>query len=952
MRFCLFPQTLVKKSVPTLYAKFVFRQLFYLPTCNRFTLFLSSSQMAKETATKPQRVFLIDTMSHIFRAFFAPMGARQEPLRNSKGQVTQAVFVFTNMLRKLLNDEQPDYIAAVFDSATPTFRHDSFADYKANRADMPEDLSSQMPYIKKVCEAFNIPMLKMDGYEADDIIGTLAYKVAEKGMQAVIVSNDKDLCQLVRDPLIVCMRQNSQNVKRKTPVPPIEWCDEAWVENKFGVPPSKIVDLLGLMGDSIDNIPGAPGIGEKGATKIIQQFGSAEEAMKRADEVTHKTYRESLLNNQDIIRQSVELATVHTTMDIELDLDLLKMREPNRPLAYQLFRELEFTSLTREFADSTPLFDGLSDAPLVKTTRRYTIINTRADLDKLIRRLWETEHWSFQVDDSNSPPKADSYAKHAPLGIAIAIGAGASHYIDLENFAEGRDAAIEPLRDILSNGFLSKVTHDYKCNLAVLKKIDIEPEAVEDDTMIAAYVIDSSRSGYNVSNLAFQFLGEDISGETPEGWTESQYAATERADFVFQLAPILRKKIQEDDLEKIYKEIELPLIPLLYRIEVAGMKVNEEALKGFSDFVSTELDTLREKIYAISGREFNIGSPKQVGEILQELNIETGKKTATGQISTSKDLLIELGEKYEIARLIIDYRELDKLKATYADALPKMIDSDGRIHGNLNQTVAVTGRLSSTEPNLQNIPIRTELGQQIRRAFIPEPGNKLISADYSQLELRLLAYVTRDERMLDAFQKGEDIHAQTAALVFGAKTPAEMKIARRNAKITNFAIAYAVEAYGLASRVGISRVEAKKVIEDYYETYKGVKKFMDETPEVAREKGFITSIYGRRRYFPSINDRNYSIRSRAEREAINMPIQGTSSDIVKIAMLKVDEALRRAGLKTQMIMQVHDELLFESPESEVERATEIIKKEMETAVELDVPLLVEIGAGDNWMSTK
>jgi DNA polymerase-1 len=830
--------------------------------------------MSKESGSQLKRVFLIDTMSHIFRAFFAPMGARQEPLRNSKGQVTQAVFVFTNMLRKLLNDEKPDYIAAVFDSAAPTFRHDSYAAYKANRPDMPDDLSSQMPYIIKVCEAFGIPILKLDGFEADDIIGTLAQKVAEKGMQAVIVSNDKDLCQLVRDPLIVCMRQNSQNVKRKTPVPPIEWCDEAWVENKFGVPPSKIVDLLGLMGDAIDNIPGAPGIGEKGATKIIQQFGSAEEAMRRAGEVTHKTYRESLLNNQDIIRQSVELATVHNFVPVELDLDQFKYREPNRPLAYQLFRELEFTSLTREFADSTPLFDNLGEGSVVEIQKRYQIVNTRAELDKLIRRLWETEHWSFQVDDSNSPAKADSYAKYPPLGLAIATGAGASFYIDLENFAEGRDEAVAPLKDILSNGFLEKVTHDYKCNLAVLQKLGIEPEAVEDDTMIAAYLIDSSRSTYNVSNLAFQFLGADLAEETPEGWTENQYRTAERADYAFQLAPVLRRKIEEDDLERVYQEIELPLIPLLYRIEVAGMKVNVEALNGFSDFVSTELDGLREKIFAISGRDFNIASPKQVGEILSELNIETGKKTATGQISTSKDLLIELGEKYEIARLIIDYRELDKLKATYADALPKMIDADGRIHGNLNQTVATTGRLSSTDPNLQNIPIRTELGQQIRRAFIPEPGHKLISADYSQLELRLLAHITRDEVMLRAFQNNEDIHAQTAKLVFGAKTPAELKVARRMAKIVNFAIAYAVEAYGLSQRVGISRVEAKKVIEDYYETYKGVKKFMDETPEIAREKGYITSMLGRRRYFPSINDRNFSVRQRAEREAINMPIQG------------------------------------------------------------------------------
>ena len=819
---------------------------------------------------------------------------------------------------------------------------------------MPDDLSSQMPYIKKVCEAFNIPILKQDGFEADDIIGTLAYKVADKGLQAVVVSNDKDLCQLVRDPLIVCMRQNSQSVKRKVAVPPIEWCDEAWVENKFGVPPTKIVDLLGLMGDSIDNIPGAPGIGEKGATKIIQQFGSAAEAMRRADELTHKTYRESLQNNQDVIRQSVELATVHTTMELELDLDLLKHREPNRELAYALFRELEFNALTREFADSMPLFSGLdgTNQPIVQAERRYSLITKREDLDKLIRRLWETEHWSFQVDDSNSAAKADSFAKKPPLGLAIATGAGASYYVDLENFEGGQAQAVEPLGDILSNGFLEKATHDLKCNLAVLKKIEIVPDAVEDDTLIAAYLIDSSRSAYGVPLLARFYLGIEVADEIPENWTENQYRTAERADFVFQLAPLLRKKIKEDGLEKIYTEIELPLIPLIYRIELAGMKVNVEALKGFSDFVSTELEGLREKIYAIAGREFNIGSPKQVGEVLQELNIAGGKKTATGQVSTSKDILTELAEKYEIAQLIIDYRELDKLKATYADALPKMIDADGRIHGNLNQTVAVTGRLSSTDPNLQNIPIRTELGQQIRRAFIPEPDNQLISADYSQLELRLLAQITRDERMLDAFQNGEDIHAQTAKLVFGAETPAELKIARRNAKITNFAIAYAVEAYGLSQRVGISRADAKKVIEDYYETYKGVKKFMEETPEVAKEQGFVTSFFGRRRYFPSINDRNHNVRHRAEREAINMPIQGFAADIVKIAMLKVDEALRRENLKTQMIMQVHDELLFESPASEVEKAIEVIRKEMESAVALDVPLLVEIGAGENWMNAK
>ncbi len=902
---------------------------------------------------KPKRVFLIDTMSHIFRAYFAPMGRKgSEPLRNSKGEVTQAVFVFTNMLRKLLDDEQPDYVAAIFDTPEKTFRHDSFEDYKANREDMPEELAKQLPYIERVCDALDIPILKMPGFEADDIIGTFANKCNEQGLQAVIVSNDKDLCQLVRDPLILCMRQNSQNLRRKVPVPPVEWCDEAWVEKKFGLPPSKIIDMLGLMGDSIDNIPGAPGIGEKGALKLILEYGSAEGAMENAEKVKHKTYRESLQNNQELIRQSIELATVHTEVPIEMDLNALKHGKPNRQLAYKLFSELEFNTLTREFADSAPLFAGLHDEPQANTERKYKIISNRADLDKLIRKLWESEHWSFEVDDSNSDEKSSAFDKKPPIGVAIATAAGTSHYIDIENFADGKDEAINPLRDILSNGFLEKCTHDYKKNLAVLHKLDIRPEAVKDDTMIAAYVLDSSRGKYDLATLARLNLNLEFFPETPEGFTKSQYQTLERADFTFQLAPKLHRQIAEDELENIYSEIEVPMIPLLYEIEMAGMKVNAEELNTFSKFVIEELESLSAKIFEIAGREFNIGSPKQVGEVLTELNIETTHKTPTGQISTSKDVLNELALTYDIAQYVIDYRELDKLKSTYSDVLPTMIASDGRIHGTLNQCVAATGRLSSTEPNLQNIPVRTELGQRIRAAFIPEDGCTLISADYSQLELRILAHITHDEVMLEAYRNNEDIHNKTAKLVFGAQTAEELREKRRLAKIVNFGIAYAVEAFGLSQRVGLSRAEAKQVIETYYDTYKGIKKFMDETPEVAREKGFITSIYGRRRYLPSIKDRNFNVRSRAEREAINMPIQGTASDIVKIAMLKVDEALKREGLKTKMIMQIHDELLLEAPNSELEKAMEVVKTEMEKAVQLDVPLIAEIGSGKNWMTTK
>lgn len=914
-----------------------------------------------------KRVFLIDAMSHVYRAFFAPMGMKQEPLRNSKGQVTQAVFVFTNMLRKLLNDEKPEYIAAVWDTDEPTFRHDSYTDYKANREAMPDDLSSQIPLIRAVCEAFCIPILEKDGFEADDIIGTLSKQIAAKEMQCVIVSNDKDLCQLVTDPYVIAMRQNSTNIRRKVPVPPIEWCDEAWVKNKFGVGPDKIIDLLGLMGDSVDNIPGAPGIGEKGALKIVLEFGSAKEAMRRADEITHKTYRESLQNNQDIINQSLELATIHCEVPVTLDLDDLKHCEPDREKAYELFRELEFKALIKEFGGAAPavavaraagdgsgggLFDSFPTHTGGTVETKYSVIKTRDELDKLIRRLFETDQFGIHVNDANSNEKSSCYEKLAPHGIAIGLGNGESFYIDIDNFEGGADMVVRPLNDILTNPFLETAAHDAKRNSGALLKLGIKPGAVKDDVMIAAYLLDPGRTNYPIDHLAQSYLDSDLAFAIPEGFDEAAFRTAETADIVARVAPVLRNKLIANKQYEIYADIELPTVEVLTEIELTGMKVDGDSLNKFSAHISKELAKLQKRLYEIAGREFNIGSPKQVGEVFSELNIETGKKTATGQISTSHDVLVELAQTYEIAQLIIDYREMDKLKATYADALPKMIRDDGRIHGCLNQTVAATGRLSSTEPNLQNIPVRTELGQEIRRAFIPEKGNKLISADYSQLELRILAHITKDPVMSKAFQENEDIHANTARLVFGATDAKDLKEKRRLAKIVNFGIAYAVEAFGLSQRVGISRAEARKVIDDYFETYKGIRSYMDNIPEEARKNGFVTSLFGRRRYFPSINDRNYTVRARQEREAINMPIQGTASDIVKVAMIRVTATLAAEKLSTKMIMQVHDELLFEAPAKEVKVASEIIKREMEAAATLDVPLVVEVGAGDNWMDAK
>jgi DNA polymerase-1 len=902
------------------------------------------------TNDRPQRVFLIDSMSHIFRAFYAPMQNRAQPLATSKGFVTQAVYIFTNMLIKLLREEQPDYIAAIFESREKTFRHETFADYKANRTEMPDDLSKQMPYIFRLCDAFNIPVINFPGYEADDVIGTLAKQVEEKKMQAVIVSNDKDMCQLVHDPYVVCMRQNSQVVKRKEPVPPIEWCNEAWVENKFGVTADKLVDLLGLMGDSIDNIPGAPGIGSKGAVQIIQQFGSIEAALAGWESVKHKTYRESLHTNADLIRQSRELARIRCDLEMTLDLDQIKTRPPDRAAAYALFHELEFTNLQKDYADA-----AVERPPSAEAARNYRIVQKKSDLDDLLRTLFDAESVGVAIADSTPAGTGEQECfteLQATRGLAFSTKAGVSAYVDLEKFAGGIDTAIGALREVLSNGLIEKSVHDVKRAVGLLERFNITLEGVKDDTYLAAYLLDPTRSKYELNELAGEALGIEVNNTPAANWPETAWQTALAADLTGQTAHVLRNRILDKKLETIYSEVELPLAPLLYRMERAGLKVDPKVLADLSSYIGQELHKRTLKIYELAGREFNIGSPKQVGEVLSDLNIDIGRKTSTGRISTSKAVLEELAQQFELPRLIIEYRELDKLKSVYTDALPHQIATDGRIHCQLNQTVAATGRLSSSDPNLQNIPIRSEMGRRIRRAFVAEQGNKIISADYSQLELRLLAHITQDPVMLEAFQKGEDIHARTARLVFGARTDEELKEARRFAKIVNFAIAYAIEPWGLSQRVGISRQEAKKVIEDYYNTYKGVRRYMEEVPIRAREHGYVRSIYGRIRPLAGITDRNANIRKAAEREAINMPIQGTASDIVKIAMLRVDEEIKREGLKSRMLMQVHDELLVEVPENEVPKVTEILKHEMETAVSLDVPLVADVGVGDNWMDAK
>ena len=879
-----------------------------------------------------KRLFLIDGMSNIFRSYYAIRG-----LSNSKGLATNAVYGFTMTLRKMIAEHKPDYLGVVLDSKEKTLRHDKFEAYKSNRPEMPEDLAQQLPYIDRVCAALRVPVVKMPKYEADDILGTLAKQASAEGLQTVIVTNDKDLAQLVHDPDVVMLRVEKNMGET--------FLDEAGVKAKFGVRADQIADWLGLMGDAVDCIPGAPGIGEKGAVGLLEQFDNIENALAGWEQVKRKTYRESLRDNVDQIRLSRELATVDVNVPVTLDLKGLIYEEPDYQLAHELFSELEFATLTREFAKGAVEGDAVEAKTADHAETRFERISTVEDLAKLIKTLADVGRFAFALSEA---------ADGALNGVAFSSEANSATHFDLAE-CDNRDEAIKLLKDVFGNRLIEKATFDLKRAIHVLSQLGIRIETATDDTLLQGYLLDSERSKYEITALANEHLGG-------YGLAKDQELTAQAAELNGRLADAMNLKIaddklqfdfQEQTLDYVYQQIEMPLIPLLYEVEQFGFRVDTEVLAKLSVEMAEEIEKLSLKIYKEAGREFNIASPQQLGEVFEELNFEVSKRTATGQISTSRDVLDELALKYELPRLVIDHRELSKLKSTYVDAFPSLIHpADGRIHTTLNQTIAATGRLSSTDPNLQNIPIRTEMGKRIRRAFIPADGCVLLSADYSQIELRLLAHITKDPVMLDAFTKGEDIHERTAREVFGAQTAAELKEKRRVAKIVNFGIAYVIGPFGLAQRVGINRSEARKVIDDWYRTYANVKKYMDELPERARQAGNVArSIYGRLRRMPDLASKG-AARARAEREAVNMPMQGSASDIVKLAMLHVWKALKKEKLSAKMILQVHDELVFEVPKNELEKTCDVVKAAMESAVKLAVPLPVELGSGENWMDAK
>jgi DNA polymerase-1 len=906
------------------------------------------------------RIFLIDTMSFIFRAYHAM--ARQRPMSTKTGLPTAATYVFVNMLRKLRDDFSPEYLAAVFDVGAPTirnqqaeaittirkfdirtqtFKESQYGGYKANRAEMPEDLVQQIPYIRRALEAYRIPILQLEGYEADDVIGTLARKAAAECYSVSIVSSDKDMLQLVNDKVCVLNPPKDNLI-----------CDAAKVEEILGVPPSKVVDVMALRGDLVDNIPGAPGIGDKGSVELIQRFGSVEQALERAAEVEKKTYRESLQNNRDNILYSKQLVTIDTDVAVDLDVAAMKAGEPDVESLRSLFAELEFTSLLKELL---PVVEVKEDD--------YREIKSTVEFDEYLKGLGENAPLAVAIateqteslyaesaaeEDEPQPAQSGFLAlqpadadgrSEAIQRIAVSNAPGAGAMVVLDD-----RALADRVKNVLEDSAVPKTVHDLKSALhhfgENFPEHGIALAGVRHDPMLYSYLLDPTYSSHALPEVALRKFNLKLSGNLAEA-----------ADVTGRLASALRKEVDDQGLTSVYEEIDAPLVPVLARMEDAGVKIDPAALEEMSVKLQREAAAKARDIYERCGVEFNINSPKQLGDVLfNKLALPMPVKYGKGKkISTAVDVLEGLAEDHEVARMVLDYRQLTKLKSTYVDALPALIRSQsGRVHTTFGQTGTATGRLSSTNPNLQNIPIRTELGREIRAAFIAEPGHVLLAADYSQIELRLLAHFSKDKLLVEAFRRGDDIHTLTASQVFGVPPLMVTPDHRRQAKVVNFGIVYGLSAFGLSQNLGIEPGEARKFIDAYFEKYAGVRAFIDATLEQTRRDQKVKTLFGRIRPIPDINSKNATQRGFAERTAVNTPLQGTAADLIKLAMIRIDEEIRKRGLKARMTLQVHDELVFEVPESEVDAMKPLVREHMQEAHALAVPLMVEIGVGLNW----
>ncbi len=906
-------------------------------------------------------LFLIDGSSQMYRAYHAIRG-----LTGPDGRSTNAVYGFVAMLRKLLADHEPDAIAAAFDLAGRTFRDDLAEDYKANRAPMPPDLAEQVPLIHEACAALGVPVLTSEGFEADDVIGTLALKAAAEGSDVAIVTGDKDFFQLVGGRIRVFNPRDEGT-----------WYDPAGVVEKFGVAPDKVIDVLALMGDAVDNVKGVPGIGDKGARDLIAQFGSLDALLEGAASVQQKRYREALLANADAARASRLLVTIRTDVPVDRALDSLHYTGPDRPACYALFSRLGFRTFTSDFAPAAGAAAAAGHAAAgaaAPAATHYAIVETVDGLAEAVNQARAAGRVGLRViGDDTGPMRAGL------VGIAFAWAEGHARYAPLGHRARDEvanletRAAIRAIAPLLEDPRVEKVGHDVKYDAIVLARHGVTVAGPGFDTMLASYLIDSTRAPHALETLCIEHfdgkpLTEDaVYGKGAKAMTPADLPATatlafaaERADLPLRLAHVLRGRLDAEGLAPLYERLEWPLVRVLVALEQVGVLVDTAALGSLSKTLDMEMQARSSRIFEAAGETFNISSPKQLGEVLfEKLKLPVLKKTGTTRAaSTSVEVLEELALTHELPRLILEWRSMQKLKGTYIDALPQLVNpATGRVHTSFNQAVAATGRLSSSDPNLQNIPVRTPLGREIRRAFVAEPGCVLISADYSQIELRVLAHLSGDEALIEAFRRGEDIHDRTALAIFGTESGLDRKEMRNRAKMVNYALLYGKTAFSLSKDIGVTQQAAQAFIDAYFAGFPAVRQFIDRTLEDGRETGVVKTLDGRRRPVPELTSKNGQVRSAIERVAVNMPIQGTAADILKRAMIDVHDALearpRREGAhRARMILTVHDELLFEVPREEADDVAALVRQHMEGAAELAVPLTVDVGIGENWKDAK
>jgi DNA polymerase-1 len=885
--------------------------------------------MTKPLSQKPT-LYLIDGSNYVYRAFFAIQG-----LTNSRGFPTNAVYGFNNMLAKLLKERKPDHIAVVFDAKGPTFRNEAFGDYKAHRKPMPDELKPQIGVVKNLVRAYRIPLLEIEGIEADDVIGTLARKFEAGGVKVFIVSGDKDLMQLVSDGVVMI-----DTMKDKT-------YDAAGVEERFGVGPDRVAELLGLMGDASDNIPGVPGVGPKTALQLIKDYGSVEGVLQNAGKIRNERIRKAVAEHAGQARLSRELALVKTDADVDLDLDRARFKGPDREALKALFKELEFSSLIQDLE----VRDRKADA-------RVRLVSTAEELHGLVRGIEKTGAVAlYPVLTSELPMYAEL------VGLGLAYSPGEAFYASLvTGKATWRDHALKELSPLLSGEKIRKHGHDLKNAFIALARLGIPLRGAGDDTMVASYLLNPSKKSHDIAEAAREFLDRELTpakellgsgakAQSPADVEPERMApyAGERAEAVLRVRPLAGEKIREAGLEDLYGKVEMPLVEVLAAMEQRGVLIDLKLLGEMSGQFDQLLSGSEEKIYKLAGERFNINSPKQLQVILfDRLKLAKGRKIKEGY-STDVDTLTALARSHELPAEILAYRSIAKLKSTYVDALPAMVHPQtGRIHTSYNQTVTATGRLSSSNPNLQNIPIRTPEGRRIRQAFVAPKGSMLVSADYSQIELHVLAHLSGDETLIEVFEAGEDIHTRTASALFGVFPEMVSPDMRRRAKVINFGVIYGMSPFGLSKELGIGQAEAKEYIDSYFDRYKGVRRFLDGILEEARRDRYVCTLLNRRRYIPEIASSNAALRQFAERTAINAPIQGTAADLIKIAMINLHTLLKKRHPKAAMIMQVHDELVFEAPEAEKEDVMALVKREMEGVMKLRVPLKVEISAGHNW----